>query len=82
MAGQTLILSKKGLTANLFKKMLDHKLFQKKFDHNPFQKRLDRKLLRKVRSKTEKRRDGVINRRNCCGSTVVFDQKPPTLFKK
>jgi hypothetical protein len=43
--------------------MLAHKLFQKKFDQ---------KLLRK--GLIENSGSGVINRRNGCGATVVFDQ--------
>jgi len=68
------------------KKLLAHKPFQKRLerkslvtfdfynfipkpyrrDHNPFQKRLDRKPLLNL-----KHHDGVINRRNGCGSTVA-----------
>jgi hypothetical protein len=47
---------------NLFQKRLDRKLFQKKFDQKrkPFEKRFDRKVSG----------NGVINRRNGCGSAV------------
>jgi hypothetical protein len=48
--------------------------FVTKPENEPFQKRLDRKLFQK---KFDQKRlgNGVINRRNGCGATVVFDQK-------
>ncbi|HWQ48434.1 MAG TPA: hypothetical protein VN414_05715 [Methanosarcina sp.] len=39
-------------------------------DHNPFEKRLDRKPLLNLKS-----HDGVINRRNGCGSMIAFKQE-------
>jgi hypothetical protein len=65
-----------------FQKRLDHKLLRKgliaifpvesltkgsiRRDHKPFLKRLERKPLLNL-----KRHDGVINRRNGCGTTVA-----------